>query len=148
MLSDIPASCLLPRLLFQNLLMETDKAVLSTSATTLTSLLNAATASNVQAAVPPKLASTLFDLATIPTGQALPEQHILSFPMPGLEPEGGLMPDALQHSLGQEEGFDVAVMRLATAAALGQLAHKLSALGKSHAHCACLICFSGLPVDS
>lgn len=118
--------------------METDKTVLSTSASTWASLLKAAAANTVQSAVSAKLASQLFDLATHPVGQRLPEQHMLSYPMPG-GLEGDSASGPLEHRLGQEEGFDVAAMRLAAAAALGQLADKFSVLGQS----SCDVCMAG-----
>ena len=115
--------------MFQNLLTETDRAVLSTSQTAWTALLHAATRSNLQLAVPADLADVLFSLACIPTGMQLPQQHIVSFPMPA----GGNddMQSSAQQALGAEEGSDVASMRLAVAGALGQLAQAFSSLGQS-----------------
>ena len=115
--------------MFQNLLTESDRAVLSTSQTAWTALLQAATRSNLQLAVPADLADVLFSLACTPTGMQLPQQHMLSFPMPAGGDDD--IQSGAQQALGAEEGFDVASMRLAVAEALGQLAQTFSSLGQS-----------------
>ncbi len=121
------------RLVFQNLLMESDSTVLSNSQSAWTALLAAASSTNFPTAASPQLTSMLFDLACTPTGHVLAPKQLLKFPMPassnGLLPPGS-RPGAEKHMLGVEEGFDVARMRLAAAGALGQLACKFAALGK------------------
>ena len=112
------------RLVFQNLLLETDHAVRSTSKSAWTTLLHTATTSNLQLAVSPDLADALFSLACVPAGMQLPQQHLLIFPMPA-EADGG-MQASMQQLLGAEEGFNIAAMRLDVAGALGELAHKFS----------------------
>ena len=120
------------RLVFQNLLMESDPAVLSCSQDAWTALLSAASSANFATAASPQLTSMLFDLACTPTGHMLLPKCLLRFPMPassdGLLPPGS-RPGAIKHMLGVEEGFDVAKMRLAAAGALGQLACKFVASG-------------------
>ena len=120
------------RLVFQNLLMESDPAVLSCSQGAWTALLSAASSANFATAASPQLTSMLFDLACTPTGHVLLPKCLLRFPMPassdGLLPPGS-RPGAVKHMLGVEDGFDVAKMCLAAAGALGQLACKFVASG-------------------
>lgn len=121
------------RLVFQNLLMATNKAVRDASQTTWTALLHAASGSNLQLAVSSDHASMLFSLACTPIGMQLPQQHLLVFPMPAGGDEGSW--SGMQQLVGAEEGFDVAAMRLSVAAALGQLAHQFCFLGKLYGCC-------------
>lgn len=120
------------RLIFQNLLMEANPAVLSSSEAAWTSLLAAATPDTLRAAASPQLTSILFKLACTPSGHALPLKHLLKFAMPAsseaLLPASS-RPEAGKHVLGSEEGFDTAKMRLAAAGALGQLACKFAMSG-------------------
>ena len=116
------------RLVFQNLLLETDHAVRSISKSAWTALLHTATKSNLQLAISSDLADAFFSLACVPAGMKLPQQHLLNFPMPA-EADGGMQP-SIQQLLGAEEGFDVAAMRLDVAGALGELTHKFSSLGE------------------
>ena len=122
------------RLSFQNLLMEADPAVLSITQKAWTALLATATEPTFLQAATPQLTSKLFDLACTPTGHVLNPKHLLSFPMPAssdeLLPAGG-QAGAMKHVFGGEEGFDVARVRMAAAAALGRLASKFSASGKA-----------------
>lgn len=124
------------RLTFQNLLMEANPLVLSSSQDAWTSLLAAAAPHTLTAAASPQLTSLLFNLACTPTGHVLPPQHLLRFVMPAnsdaLLPPGS-RPAAGQHVLGGEEGFNTANMRLAAAGALGQLACKLTTSGMTTA---------------
>ncbi|KAA6421342.1 MAG: hypothetical protein FRX49_08620 [Trebouxia sp. A1-2] len=120
------------RLLFQNLLMEADPAVLSSSQDTWTALLDAAGLPAFTTSASPQLAGMLFELACIPTGHILPPNKLLKFPMPasseGLLPNGSES-GAEKHVLGGEEASDVARMRLAAGQALGQLACKFAVSG-------------------
>ena len=120
------------RLVFQNLLLEADPAVLSSSQAAWGALLAAAPAPSITTAASPQLTTMLFDLACTPTGWVLPRKHLLSFPLPAssesLLPPGS-RPGGGKQVLGGEEGFDVASMRLAVAGALGRLACKFAALG-------------------
>jgi len=120
------------RLVFQNLLMETDATVLSSSQDTWTALLDAAGLPAFTTAASPQLAGMLFELACTPTGHVLPPNRLLRFPMPasseGLLPNGSES-GAEKHVLGGEEGADVAKMRLAAGQALGRLACKFAASG-------------------
>ncbi len=120
------------RLVFQNLLMEADPTVLSSSQDTWTALLDAAGLPAFTTSASPQLAGMLFELACTPTGHVLPPNRLLKFPMPasseGLLPNGSES-GAEKHVLGGEEASDVARMRLAAGQALGQLACKLAASG-------------------
>lgn len=122
----------LHRLIFQNLLVEANPAVLSSSQNAWTSLLAAAAPHTLTAAASPQLTNLLFNLACTPTGHVLPPKHLLRFAMPAssdaLLPPGS-RPLAGKHVLGGEEGFDTAKMRLAAAGALGQLACKFATSG-------------------
>lgn len=120
------------RLVFQNLLMEADPTVLSSSQDTWTALLDAAGLPAFTTSASPQLAGMLFELACTPTGHVLPPNRLLKFPMPASSE--GLLPNgsgsgAEKHVLGGEEASDVARMRLAAGQALGQLACKFAASG-------------------
>lgn len=122
----------LHRLIFQNLLMEANPAVLSSSQDAWTSLLAAAAPDTLTTAATPQLTSMLFNLACTPSGHVLPAKHLLRFSMPAssealLPPSS--RPAAGKHVVGGEEGFDTAKMRLAAAGALGQLACKFATSG-------------------
>ena len=120
------------RLIFQNLLMEANPAVLSSSETAWTSLLAAAAPDTLKTAASPQLTATLFNLACAPTGHVLAAKDLLRFAMPAgsdaLLPASS-RPEAGKHVVGGEEGFDTAKMRLAAAGALGQLACKFAMSG-------------------
>lgn len=125
----------LHRLIFQNLLMEANPAVLSSSEIAWTSLLAAAPPDTLRIAASSHLTALLFSLACTPTGHVLPAKHLLRFAMPAssdaLLPASS-RPEAGKHVLGGEKGFDTAKMRLAAAGALGQLACKFAMSGVSN----------------
>lgn len=114
--------------------MEANPAVLSTSESAWTSLLSAAPPDTLRTAASPHLPALLFNLACTPTGGVLPPKHLLRFAMPAssdaLLPASS-RPEAGQHVVGGESGFDTAKMRLAAAGALGQLACKFAMSGVS-----------------
>ena len=124
----------LHRLVFQNLLLEADSVVVSSSQQAWALLLASAQNSTFLQAANPQLVQQLFNMACTPTGHVLNPKNMLSFPMAassdGLLPSG--TPSGPQkHTLGGEEGFDVARMRMAAAQALGQMANKFSPSGKA-----------------
>ena len=120
--------------MFQNLLMEADPTILTTSQATWTALLAAVDSPTFTTSASPLLTSMLFDLSCIPTGHVLPPNKLLRFPMPAsgdaLLPAGS-RPGQAKHVVGSGEGFDVAKMRLAAAQALGQMAYKFAASGNA-----------------
>ena len=128
----MPQCCYICRLVFQNLLMESNASILSSSQDAWASLLASLAPDTLKTVASPQLTTTLFDLACTPSGCVLPSKHLLKFPMPAssdaLLPAGS-RPAAAKHIVGGEEGFDVAKMRLAAAQALGQLACKFAASG-------------------
>ena len=120
------------RLVFQNLLLEADSIGVSSSQQAWALLLASAPNGTFLQAANPQLVEQLFKMACTPTGHVFNPKHVLDFPMAASS--DGLLPPgtptgAQKHTLGAEEGFDVASMRMAAAQALGQMANKFSAAG-------------------